>query len=72
MLNKEVCKNCCNINRNTKWDKDDEKWWILGTVTCYNHKYSDYNIVSNTMKKERACKECPYKLEHILKNGKNN
>jgi hypothetical protein len=53
MLNKEVCKKCWGIY----WDGFNEKRWKEGMLYCYMcfHLYIT----------EKP--ECPYKLEHLLK-----
>jgi hypothetical protein len=73
MLDKDVCKNCWNKKGNSifNWgwiDKDDDRWNKQNKVLCpfiterHLEEISIYQLPP---------KNCPYKLEHILK-GENN
>ena len=68
MLNKKICKQCCNRfwpafenYIGPGWDEDDDIRWKEGYVLCPNIDTTDQDI------KNKPSDQCPYQLEHLLK-----
>jgi len=61
MLNKELCKRCCNMTP-TKWCPDDDMRWEKGTVLC-PFVYSKEGV---SQTKDELIEKCVYALEHLL------
>lgn len=65
MFNKEVCKKCLGDAWNDEGFSDDENWDKRGMILCIL-KLDEFKIT------DPVPFRCPYKLEHIIANGKQN
>ena len=57
MLNKEICIKCRNATK-IKWGEQDDKLWARSILFCIDMFY--WYI-------EEVPFECPYALEHLMK-----
>lgn len=66
MLNKEICKLCCNNHSPSKWNEYDETYWKENTIYCpieISKKIGrEYNKNTNL----HIPKWCFYKMEHLI------
>jgi hypothetical protein len=62
MLNKEICKKCYEKQKLT----GAKDFWHNGIIYCYG-KSDELNFCERNSIYERPSKNCPYKLEHLLK-----
>ena len=65
MLNKAICKKCCNTRPTNhgliRWNSEDEISWNLGTVRCPKATGIPAAFVY-----EPPPSHCPYALEHVV------
>jgi hypothetical protein len=77
MLNKDICKKCCNAdiikNRHNGGIYGVERNWnnyhtVSGFKIDYDKDWEEgvVHCPSQSQNKEEAFNNCPYKLEHIL------
>lgn len=62
-MDKDICIKCINKNRYYKWNEDDERLWNNGYIFC--------SVLRVWYYYKDTPKNCPYKLEHLLKENEN-
>ena len=68
MLNKQICKKCCNAleDEANQWHVQDDKQWKKGYVICYVIDKTGSRGRQASIKRKRAPKWCKYALEHLV------
>lgn len=68
MLSKDICRRCKNKNHLYKrWNQYDEIRWKEGIINC-SIKHPKIRYVVESIYK--LYEECPYMLEHLIKEQK--
>ena len=74
MLNKAICRHCCNTEPTddedpeiVPWDREDEDNWQQGFIIC-NHADRDVDQIFPINVAKDPPKDCLFLMEHLILN----